>query len=237
MSREAMKLALEALELEDMACRYEKEPTPEHIAKAITALREALAKPDFWEGYVPEPDKRQQALDKKAENARELGLDYEPAQQEPVVVFREIKVGEYVLRFWPSDNGWMCGITSEMMQALAEQPAQHPKTKQISECLAVLRPTVKGKFPHEQALEELVGYITAPQPAQQEYASFAEWAHDYVQDNLHKLKPAQRTWVGLTDEERKLVRNSVGYNQFVTAGEYAEHVQKATEFKLKEKNT
>ena len=47
---------------------------------------------------------------------------------------------------------------------------------------------------------------------------------------------AQRTWVGLTDEERKLVRNSVGYNQFVTAGEYAEHVQKATEFKLLEKN-
>lgn len=39
-------------------------------------------KPDFWEGYVPEPDKRQQALDKKAENARELGLDYEPAQRQ-----------------------------------------------------------------------------------------------------------------------------------------------------------
>jgi hypothetical protein len=39
---------------------------------------------EFWEGYVPEPDKRQQALDKMAENARELGLDYEPAQQEPV---------------------------------------------------------------------------------------------------------------------------------------------------------
>ena len=48
-------------------------------------------KPDFWEGYVPEPVKpateessatqAQQALDKKAENARELGLDYEPAQR------------------------------------------------------------------------------------------------------------------------------------------------------------
>ena len=48
-------------------------------------------KPDFWEGYVPEPVKpateessatqAQQALDKMAENARELGLDYEPAQQ------------------------------------------------------------------------------------------------------------------------------------------------------------
>jgi hypothetical protein len=34
-------------------------------------------KSTFWEGYLPEPDKRQQALDKMAENARELGLDYE----------------------------------------------------------------------------------------------------------------------------------------------------------------
>ena len=40
-----------------------------------------MSEKDYWEGYVPEPDKRQQALDKKAENARELGLDYEPAQE------------------------------------------------------------------------------------------------------------------------------------------------------------
>jgi hypothetical protein len=57
---EALKLALEALELEDMACRYEKESTPEHIAKAITAIKQVLA------------------LDKMADNARDLGLDYEP---------------------------------------------------------------------------------------------------------------------------------------------------------------
>ena len=43
---------------------------------------------DFWDGYVPEPDKRQQALDRMADNARELGLDYEPAQQEPFGYFR-----------------------------------------------------------------------------------------------------------------------------------------------------
>ena len=48
---------------------------------------------------------------------------------------------------------------------------------------------------------------------------------------------SKREWVGLTDEERKLVRTHVGYNQFVTASEYAEHVQKATEAKLREKNT
>ena len=44
--RELMTMALEALELEDMACRYEKDPTPSHIANAITALRERLAQPN-----------------------------------------------------------------------------------------------------------------------------------------------------------------------------------------------
>ena len=40
-------------------------------------------------GCIP----KQQAFDKKAENARELGLDYEPAQQEPL---RVAKVGQRV---------------------------------------------------------------------------------------------------------------------------------------------
>ena len=79
MSKEAMKLALEALE---KLVRFESDSwelgSCRVASQAIKTLREALAKPDFWEGYVPEPDKRQQALDKKAENARELGLDYEP---------------------------------------------------------------------------------------------------------------------------------------------------------------
>ena len=62
MSKEAMKLALEALEVLGW------QPTEEAMDyrdNAITALREALA---------------EQALDKMAENARELGLDYEPIQ-------------------------------------------------------------------------------------------------------------------------------------------------------------
>jgi hypothetical protein len=42
---EALDLALYALELEDMACRYEKESTPEHIAKAITAIKQARSAP------------------------------------------------------------------------------------------------------------------------------------------------------------------------------------------------
>jgi hypothetical protein len=52
-----------------------------------------------------------------------------------------------------------------------------------------------------------------------------------------KCQPeSKKEWVGLTDEERKQVRSSAHYNQFMTAGEYAEAVQKNTEAKLKEKN-
>lgn len=61
---DTMKLALEALEPRPGM------PNPEYESLtqcAITALREALAE-----------QPAQQALDKKAENARELGLDYEP---------------------------------------------------------------------------------------------------------------------------------------------------------------
>ncbi len=37
-----LRWCLKVLEFEDLACRHEKEPTPEHIAKVITALRERL---------------------------------------------------------------------------------------------------------------------------------------------------------------------------------------------------
>jgi hypothetical protein len=54
MTKEALKLALEALQNPWKA-------GPDGVADAITAIKKALA---------------QDALDKKAENARELGLDY-----------------------------------------------------------------------------------------------------------------------------------------------------------------
>jgi hypothetical protein len=61
MTKEALKLALEALGWTD-------EWRPQGLKEeAITAIKEALAN---------------EALDKMAENARELGLDYEPEQTE-----------------------------------------------------------------------------------------------------------------------------------------------------------
>jgi hypothetical protein len=33
--------------------------------------------------------------------------------------FREVLIGDnYILRFYPSDTGWMCGISNEMMDAI-----------------------------------------------------------------------------------------------------------------------
>jgi hypothetical protein len=64
MSREAMKLALEALESAVTDAADFERINFNECEQAITVLQEALAKPNFWEGYVPEPVK--------------------PAQQEPV---------------------------------------------------------------------------------------------------------------------------------------------------------
>jgi len=98
MSKEAMKLALEALERFEPYFKLEE---------AITALREALAEQPAQQdstcsnalraqgkayprtckkcGLGPCVELAQQALDKKAENARELGLDYEPARDSGIV--------------------------------------------------------------------------------------------------------------------------------------------------------
>lgn len=47
----------------------------------------------------------------------------------------------------------------------------------------------------------------------------------------------KREFVGLTDEERRLVRKWTPYNQFMSASEYAEAVQIATEEEIFKKNT
>lgn len=61
-------------------------------------------------------------------------------------------------------------FTAEQMQAyaraaLATQPAQPSATDKrspLEDCMAILRPVVKGKWPKEQALEELYAYASQP---------------------------------------------------------------------------
>ena len=72
MTKEALKLALEALDnlaawSDGEVGGHMDEPYSAEVARrTITAIKEALAN---------------EALEKMAENARELGLDYEPAQR------------------------------------------------------------------------------------------------------------------------------------------------------------
>ena len=49
--------------------------------------------------------------------------------------------------------------------------------------------------------------------------------------------PPQRTWVGLTDEDKKQMAKEANYHWEMTAGEYAERIGQLTEAKLKELNT
>ena len=69
---EALKLALEAMEYADaclkkqLTMKYKHEYAQDLLLEAGTAIKEALTN---------------EALEKMAENARELGLDYEPTQR------------------------------------------------------------------------------------------------------------------------------------------------------------
>ena len=65
MTKEVLKIALEALEPLEFVGKRMDGGNPK-IDEAITAIKEALTN---------------EALDKMAENARELGLDYEPPQR------------------------------------------------------------------------------------------------------------------------------------------------------------
>ena len=96
MSKELMKLALEALEM----CEVPWTGTLDHnLTEAITALREELAKPDFWEGYVPEPVKPAPVREDWGPGPHEYHSL--PAQQEPVAWIVEDQIGERLE--WASD--------------------------------------------------------------------------------------------------------------------------------------
>ena len=95
--------------------------------------------------------------------------------------FKEIRIGAYVLRFWPSDNGWMCGITPEMMDAIEQAEKQEPVAWMSSHDVGFKRSEF-GDTP-------TVPLYTTPQP--QEFVCSTGLCH---------YKP-QREWVGLTDED------------------------------------
>jgi len=94
-------------------------------------------------------------------------------------------------------------------QAIAELESQELKQVTVKDFVHI----VEGK-------EDLIG-----RPVY-----FAQWPNG----NAH---PPQRTWVGLTEDDKVLIKHDANFNQFMTAGEYADRVQQLTEARLKDKNT
>ena len=56
-------------------------------------------------------------------------------------------------------------------------------------------------------------------------------------DYRYLMEEPPSTWVGLTDDDRVLIKYDANFNQFMTAGEYADRVQALTEARLKDLNT
>jgi hypothetical protein len=176
-----------------------------------------MSEKDFWEGYVPEPVSEGRALKLAMAEANDKRLE---AQQEPVCIGWDDKTDTPIM-----------GYTSPPAQPVQDNPL---------DCGVYLGSGKDHEIKHhvsygpEQPMPDAFEQLRreADKPAQQEYASFAEWAHDYVQDNLHKLKPAQRTWVGLTDKE-------IGVLWFEANDQdnsMIKHFARAIEAKLRSKN-
>ena len=103
MTKEALKLALEALNTTESDCgsrAWEREQ------EAIIAIKEALVN---------------EALDKMAENARELGLDYEPAQ-EPVAWIWEKEDGYTSIETHSLDDEDMKNVGVKSIKPLYAKP-------------------------------------------------------------------------------------------------------------------
>ena len=196
MSKEAMKLALGELQAG-------------YVGNAMQILREALAKPDFWEGYVPEPDKRQQALDKKAENARELGLDYEPAQQE-----QWDAIPDAFNEWWNADY----------------DDTGNPYRKDSPAYWAWSGWKAASKQPEQEPMAHTTGHCENHK--QKGGCQLHNLQCGWPDCDLKPITtPAQRTWVGLTDEEAMQICVDCGClsEDWLT-------LLDAIEAKLKEKN-
>ena len=191
MSKEAMNLA---------KAWFERNTYGDEAVDVYDALCEALAK-----------QPAQQALDKMAENARELGLDYEPAQQkESMRPYRLLQ-----------DNGSKYFGDS---WDKAEQPAQQEPVNEGWKLVPV-EPTedmwkVVNKLDDEMAAGSYDGKGCS-----------IEQAWNCLLDAA-PTPPAQRTWVGLTNNELQPIADEYR----ILFGSWVEDFARAIEAKLKEKN-
>jgi len=117
MNRELLQQALDVLKSEYSTHGFNighlTEVTPDTVTLIEDSLNGLLAK--------PEQDKTQQALDKKADNARELGLDYEPVL---------CGCGDGIV----ADSGALCGICASLKPIREWVGLTNEEIKNILDC-------------------------------------------------------------------------------------------------------
>jgi hypothetical protein len=226
---EALDLALAALECFDYPAH---DDDVNKIQAAITAIKQA------------------RALDKKAENARELGLDYEP-----VALIDRLTNPEDHYEFTDPKkaNAVLMSLCQEAADALAApvQPMAHI-VGEIDHTGKVWKPVQPAPVQPvawvnhgENRITRATGwdgygalYTTPPAqpaPVQEPVAQYSDIVSDGGLDPRNKfdIQPAaQRQWVGLTDEEihTEWALTPQGDSEGLWLG-------RRVEAKLKEKNT
>ena len=194
-------------------------PRTEHYSEAQLDLVEMGWNYGYDAGRAVE-----QALDKKAENARELGLDYEPApvQQEPISLAGEghelyqqlLEAGRELLRAVNEDEKWGCvgpGPT-EIAWDKFSSLASHV-------CTGIDSPQPVQQEPVAYLCENAVGH---------KYFRWKKPSSTYKPIALYTSPPAQRTWVDLTPQNLNEIF------KVANTGEGAVHLALKL---IKEKNT
>jgi hypothetical protein len=236
----AVKQALEALEMvaARTGARWALEQGYAGHLEAITALQSIIS---------------QDALDKKAENARELGLDYEPAVQEPYKGLSEhlSQASGGMVRIDPVTGNVGIGTPeaqpavqegrdwslleatqeslrehmAEIKRLKAAQPApvQEPVAWMRNDGKRVTTAAYRHNYPDYETRYSIPLYTTPPAPQPVPVKTY------------HDGKPwpvAPKPWVGLTDEEKYEAEEGCSYMDEFYRSLYADNI----EAKLKEKN-
>ena len=254
---EALKLALEALEsLADY--RYTA-----RIEKTMTTIREALAEQPAQPCGYPYCECNSKAwckLERMAENARELGLDYEPAQQKTEFVSPGGGYVPAIPRPLPID--WKLvprKATPEMLKAM-DECAQEGYDERLyagmassvymaawdaSPVLGTLPPSEKEKsmMLAEQKAEQPVAWMYDVARYGPSDVRGQQWrpAISRIKPHIHDLlvrdiiplytsTPSPKPWVGLTQHDI-----NVAFDDTQEGGGFDEFAR-AIEAKLREKN-
>mgnify|MGYP003340432174 CR=1 FL=1 len=208
MTEQQIAAVKQALELIEPIAHNSTDDPRGKAEEAITALRRALA---------------DQALDKMAENARELGLDYEPVEQQPAELTN--------CRHCGGPDTVICGGQCK------QQPAAQEAAIKTLEFLGY---TYHGA----EYWKPPLGTPPAEQPPAEEPVALQmdvivvnlvraginkHHARELAEHFIKHTRPQPAAWVGLTDEEREAHRDSWKSN--IHDEEFEE-----IEAKLREKN-